>query len=144
MYHLALPALTLGLGQAAIIARMFRSAVLEAVEQDHVRTARAKGLSPFRVLRRHVMRNALPSIVNVALINAVILVAGSVVAETVFSRPGVGRLLVTAVGQKDYPTIQGCLLVFAGSVVVITLVADIISAWLDPRVRSGLAVGGAT
>jgi peptide/nickel transport system permease protein len=142
LYHLVLPAFVLGTGQAAIVARMFRSAVLEVVDMDHVRTARSKGVRGLRLIRRHVLRNALPSIVNISIINAVVLMAGSVVIETVFSRPGVGRLLVTSVGQKDYPTIQGCLLFFAASVVVITLIADIVSAALDPRLRGGLVVAG--
>jgi len=137
-YHLILPAFALGASQAAIIARMFRSAVLNVIGQDFVRTARAKGIGGARLLWNHILRNAFPSIVNVAIINSVILLAGSVVIETVFSRPGVGRLLVTAVGQKDYPTIQGCLLFFAISVVTITLFADIASAALDPRIRSGI------
>lgn len=142
LYHLALPAFTLGASQAAIIARVYRSAVLEVIDQDYVRTARAKGIRGRRLVQRHIIRNSLPSIVNISTINAVILLAGSVVAETVFSRPGVGRLLVTAVGQKDYPTVQGCLLFFAISVVVITLLTDIVAAALDPRLRSNLTVGG--
>jgi peptide/nickel transport system permease protein len=135
--YLALPALTIGLGQSAVVARMFRSALLETLSADYVRTAYAKGVPRRRVVLHHIYRNALNSIISVTMINTIALLSGSIVAETVFSRPGVGRLLVTAVGDKDYPMIQGCILLFAACVVVLSLAADILSATLDPRIMQG-------
>jgi peptide/nickel transport system permease protein/oligopeptide transport system permease protein len=133
--HLILPAAASGLRQAASVIRMTRSAVLEVIGEDYVRTARAKGLAERVIVYKHMLRNALGPIVSIASIDAVILLGGSVVIENVFSRPGVGRLLVTAVSRRDYSMVQGCIFLFALTVLLINLVTDLIYAYLDPRIR---------
>lgn len=135
LHHLALPAVALGARQAAVLTRMSRSAMLDVLRADYVRTARAKGLNERMVVIRHAFRNALIPIVSMTSIETMILLSGSVVIEVVFSRPGVGQLMVSAVSQRDYPMIQGTIFLFAIAVILINLVTDILYAVIDPRVR---------
>ena len=139
--HLILPALTLAVGAGAILTRLTRSAMLEELSHDYVRTARAKGLSERVVVRGHVLRNALGAIVTVTGIRLAALLGGAVIVETIFAWPGIGKYLVDSITARDYPTIQGFVL-FAGSVVLlINLAVDLSYIRLDPRVRLG---GGAS
>ncbi|MFA5028828.1 MAG: nickel ABC transporter permease [Candidatus Methylomirabilota bacterium] len=133
--NLVLPAVTLALQIMAIIARMTRSSVLEVIRQDYVRTARAKGLRERVVLWRHAVRNALLPVVTITGLYFGILLGGVVVIETVFSYPGIGRLLVEAIRSHDYPLVQGGVLIFSVSVCAINLGVDILYAFLDPRIR---------
>jgi peptide/nickel transport system permease protein len=132
---LVLPALTLGTAMAAVLARMLRSSLLETLSEDYVRTARAKGLSPAAVLRRHALRNAALPVVTVFGMQAGALFAGAVITETVFAWPGVGSLLVEAIQRRDFPVVQGCVLLISTTYVVVNAGTDLAYAWLDPRVR---------
>ena len=132
---LVLPALTLGTGMAAVLARMLRSSLLETLSEDFVRTARAKGLSPAAVLRRHALRNAALPVVTVFGMQAGALFAGAVITETVFAWPGVGSLLVEAIQRRDFPVVQGCVLLISTTYVLVNAGTDLAYAWLDPRVR---------
>jgi len=133
--HLVMPALTLGLIASAIIARLTRSSLLEVLGQDYVRTARAKGLAGWNVVVRHSLANALIPIVTIFGLQFGNLLAGAVIVETVFSRPGLGRLLVGGILNKDFPLIQGTILFVATAYVLINLVVDLAYAVLDPRIR---------
>lgn len=133
--HLVLPALTLGMGMSAILTRMTRAALLEQLHEDYVRTARAKGVGEARVLVRHALRNALTVIVTLVGLQFGSLLAGAIIVETIFSWPGVGRLLIQAIQTRDYPVVQGCVLAIALSYVVVNLVTDLFYALIDPRVR---------
>ena len=133
--HLALPAITLGVGSSAIIARLVRSSMLEVLRQEYVVTARAKGLGPSAVTIRHALRNALIPTVTILGLQFGYLLGGTVVVETVFSRQGIGRLAVTAITGKDFDVIQGWALFVATVYIFVNLLVDISYAWLDPRVR---------
>ncbi len=133
--HLILPALTLGMGMSAILTRMTRAALLEQLHENYVRTARAKGVSEVWVLIRHALGNALTVIVTLVGLQFGSLLAGAMIVETVFSWPGVGRLLIQAIQTRDYPVIQGCVLAIALSYVVVNLLTDLFYAFIDPRVR---------
>ncbi|HXA79022.1 MAG TPA: ABC transporter permease [Candidatus Acidoferrales bacterium] len=133
--HLILPAITLGAALAAILTRMVRISVVEELSSDYVRTARAKGLSPSAVLFRHAFRNALIPILTILGLQFGTLLAGTIVTETIFSWPGIGRLAVQAIGARDYPLLQGCILLIAVSYVVVNLLTDAVYALVDPRVR---------
>ena len=133
--HIVLPALTLAGWPAAIIARQTRSALLEAVGRDYVRTARAKGLGERVVVIRHAFRNALLPAVTVIGLEFGTLLGGAVVTETVFAWPGVGHMVVDAIAARDYPLVQGAVLLFATMFVTLNLLADIVYVWLDPRIR---------
>ena len=133
--HLILPAATLGAALAAILTRMVRTAVIEELSADYVRTARAKGLSESAVLFRHAFRNALIPILTILGLQFGTLLAGTIVTETIFSWPGIGRLAVQAIQARDYPLLQGCILFIAVSYVAVNLLTDIIYAFVDPRVR---------
>ena len=133
--HLVLPALTLGLFYMAVYARMTRSAMLEASGQDYVRTARAKGATEGRILRRHVLRNALLPVVTLAGIQAGQLIGGSVLVETVFAWPGIGRLAFDALLARDYQVLLGVFLVTSVLVVLINLATDLVYVVIDPRTR---------
>ncbi len=135
--HLILPAITLGATLAAILTRMVRISVIEELSSDYVRTARAKGLSPTAVLFRHAFRNALIPILTILGLQFGTLLAGAIVTETIFSWPGIGRLAVQAIGARDYPLLQGCILLIAVSYVVVNLFTDAVYALVDPRVRLG-------
>jgi peptide/nickel transport system permease protein len=133
--HLVLPTLTLSVIFVALIARMTRASVLEILTEDYIRTAHAKGVSERRVLIRHALRNAAVPIVSVIGIGIALLLGGVVVTESVFNIPGLGRLTVDAVLARDYPIIQGVILVFSAAYVLINLAVDIAYTVLDPRIR---------
>ena len=133
--HLLLPALTLGAALAAILTRMVRGSMLEELSSDYVRTARAKGLPERKVLFRHAFPNALIPIITIVGLQFGTLLAGAIVTETIFSWPGIGRLTVQAIQSRDYPLLQGCILVIALSYVVVNLLTDLVYALVDPRVR---------
>jgi ABC-type dipeptide/oligopeptide/nickel transport system permease component len=133
--HLILPALTLGLVMTASVARLARSAILNVLRQDYVRTARAKGLKERVVHLRHALRSALIPIVSVTGIWAVSLIGDSVTVEIVFARPGLGKMMVGAILQRDYTALQSIMVIYTGFVVVINLMIDLIYGWVDPRIR---------
>ncbi|HTX16392.1 MAG TPA: nickel ABC transporter permease [Candidatus Baltobacteraceae bacterium] len=133
--HMILPAITLGAALAAILTRMVRSSVIEELSSDYVRTARAKGLSESQVLFRHAFRNALIPILTILGLQFGTLLAGAIVTETIFSWPGIGRLAVQAISARDYPLLQGCILLIAVSYVGVNLLTDMVYALVDPRVR---------
>ncbi len=133
--RLIMPAATLGLGAAAIIARLTRSSLLEVLQQQYIVTARAKGLSFVKVVFRHALRNALIPVVTIVGLQFGNLLAGAVVIETVFSRQGIGRLLVTAILGRDFPLVQGVILFVASVYVVVNLLVDLSYALIDPRIR---------
>lgn len=135
--HLILPALALGLGGAAIIARLTRSSMLDVLRMEHVTTARAKGLAEGIVVMRHGLRTALIPIITLFGLQFGSLLAGTVIIETVFGRPGIGRLVVSAILNKDFPLVQGVVLFVAVGYVGINLVVDMIYAVADPRIRYG-------
>ena len=133
--HLILPAFTLGAALAAILTRMVRTSVIEELSSDYVRTARAKGLSESSVLFRHAFRNALIPIITILGLQFGTLLAGTIVTESIFSWPGIGRLAVQAISARDYPLLQGCILLIAVSYVFVNLLTDLVYALVDPRVR---------
>lgn len=135
VHSLALPALALGLSQAAIITRMTRTTMLEVLGLDFVRTAKAKGLRSRSVIFRHALRNAMVSIVTVVGVAVTVLLSGSIVVESVFSLPGLGRMMIEAVQRRDYPVIQGMLVFVAGVNVLVNLVVDILYVFIDPRIE---------
>ena len=135
LQHLVLPAVSLGVVSSALILRFTRAAMLDVFNDDYIRTARAKGLAEGRVVLKHALKNALIPILTVLGLTAAVLVAGAVVTETVFALPGVGSLVVSAVLRRDYPVIQGALLVIAGLYVLINFAIDMLYLLVDPRVR---------
>jgi len=135
--HLVLPSVTLGTIAAAIIARLTRSSMLEVLGQDYVRTARAKGLGGFAVVVRHALKNALIPIITIFGLQFGNLLAGAVIVETVFSRPGLGRLIVGGILSKDFPLVQGVVLFVATVYVLINVLVDVAYAYADPRIRFG-------
>jgi len=135
IYHLILPALTLGMGMAAILSRMTRASMLEVLNKEYITAAKAKGLSNFAVIAKHGLRNALIPIVTVIGLQFGALLAGAVITETIFSWPGIGRLMIQAINTRDYPLVQGCILIIALSYVLINLLTDILYAYIDPRIR---------
>jgi ABC-type dipeptide/oligopeptide/nickel transport system permease component len=134
--HLILPAITMGSGLAAILTRMVRTAMLEELGQDYIRTARAKGLPERTVLYRHALRNALIPIVTLVGLQFGALLAGAIVTETIFSWPGVGRLTITAISNRDYALVQGCILAVGLTYILVNLGTDILYAVLNPRIRA--------
>lgn len=135
LYHITLPTITLGLAYMALLTRMTRAAMLEVLQQDYIRTARAKGLGTYSVLFVHALKNAAVPIVTTAGIGIAVLIGGAVVTETVFAIPGVGRLTVDAILAHDYPVIQAVILMFSVLYVLLNLAIDISYCLLDPRVR---------
>lgn len=135
--HLILPALTLGLATAALIARITRSSMLEVLGQDYITTARSKGLVERVVIYKHAFKNALIPVVTVMGLQFGTLLGGAVLTETVFSWPGIGRLMVDSILTRDYPVVQGAVLLLAVFFVMINLVVDVIYAFLDPRINYG-------
>ncbi|GGE21245.1 ABC transporter permease [Aureimonas endophytica] len=135
LHHLVLPATTLGLFFMAVYVRMTRASMLEVSRLDFVRTARAKGLRPGAILRRHVLRNALLPVVTLAGLQAGQLVGGAILIETVFSWPGIGRLMFEALGQRDYNLLLGVFVVSAAMVLVFNLITDLLYRLVDPRIR---------
>jgi ABC-type dipeptide/oligopeptide/nickel transport system permease component len=135
LLHLILPAVTLGLGMAAILTRMVRTSMLEELGQDYIRTARAKGLSERRVVYRHALRNALNPVLTVLGLQFGSLLAGAIVTETIFSWPGLGRLTLSAISNRDYALVQGCILAIGLTYVAVNLLTDSVYALADPRMR---------
>lgn len=133
--HILMPSIALGAGLAASISRMTRSAMLDVMHQDYIRTARAKGLSERVTLVSHTLKNALLPIVTVIGLQLGFLLGGAVVVEEVFAVPGVGRLLIYGIGNRDYPLIQGVVMIFAISFILINLIVDLLYSVLDPRIR---------
>ena len=133
--HLVLPAVTLAAASVTIIARLTRATMLEVLGQDYIRTARSKGLVEWRVVLRHGLKNAMIPIVTVIGVQVGYLLGGAVLTETVFAWPGVGTLMVQGILARDFPLVQGCVLVIALSFVLINLAVDLLYAWLDPRIR---------
>jgi peptide/nickel transport system permease protein len=135
MYHLTLPAFALGIVSSALILRFTRASMLDVLGDDYIRTARAKGVTERTVVLRHALKNALIPILTVIGLTAAVLISGAVVTETVFGLPGVGNLVVSAVLRRDYPVIQGALLIIAGLYVLINFIIDMLYLLVDPRVR---------
>jgi peptide/nickel transport system permease protein len=133
--HLVLPSLTLGAALAAILTRMVRASMLEELNQDYVRTARAKGLPERKVLYKHTLRNSLISVVTVVGLQFGSLLAGAMVTETIFSWPGIGRLTLQAINSRDYPLVQGCFLAISVTYIVVNLLTDLVYTLVDPRIR---------
>ena len=137
VHRLFLPAFTLGYSAAAIIARLTRSALLEVLSQDYVVTARSKGLRERVVIARHALRNALIPVITIVGLQVGTLLSGAVIVETVFSRQGIGRMLVTGILNKDLPLVQGTILFVATAYVLINIFIDVLYAYVDPRIRYG-------
>jgi len=135
MEHLVLPAITLGTGITAILARLIRSSMLEVLEQDYIRTARAKGLSENVVILKHALKNAFIPVVTVAGLQFGRLLEGAVIVETIFAWPGIGKTLVDAIFARDFAMIQGCVLFIAVMFSLVNLAVDVSYAYLDPRIR---------
>lgn len=135
--HLVLPALTLGVSMAGILARITRASVLDALAEDYIRTARAKGMSPWHVLVDHALRNALLPVITVAGLQLGTLLAGALITETIFAWPGLGRLTVDAIAARDYPVVQGCILAISIGYLIVNTGTDLLYALADPRIRYG-------
>ena len=133
--HLVLPAVTLGTALAAILARMLRQSLIRVRESDYMRTARSKGLSERAALIRHGLRNALTSVVTIIGLQMGALLSGTLITEMIFSWPGLGRLLIGAIGARDYPLVEGCVLTFAMTYVLVNMAIDFVYAAIDPRLR---------
>jgi peptide/nickel transport system permease protein len=135
--HLVLPSVTLGTIPLAIVAKITRSGMLEVLQSDYIRTARAKGLSATAVIVKHALRNALVPIITVAGLQTGLLLGGAVLTESIFAWPGVGRLTFQAISNRDMPVINGCILLFAGVFVVVNALVDVLYAFVNPRIRYG-------
>ena len=133
--NLVLPAVTLGAPSAAVISRMVRSSLLEILDQDYIRTARAKGLQEWIVIGKHALRNAMVAVVTVIGLQLGYLLGGAVVTETVFAWPGIGRLVVQSILARDFPVVQTCVLILATTFVLMNLLTDLLYSLLDPRIR---------
>jgi peptide/nickel transport system permease protein len=133
--HLILPALTLGLAMAGILTRLTRATMLEAIREDYIRTARAKGLPERLVFFKHALRNGLIPVVTLLGLQLGALLAGSIVTETIFAWPGLGRLVIQAVGARDFPLLQGCVMTIAAGYMIVNLLTDLVYAFIDPRLR---------
>jgi ABC-type dipeptide/oligopeptide/nickel transport system permease component len=133
--HLVLPALTLGAALAAIVARMTRASLVEELGELYVLAARARGVSRGRAVIRHALRNSLIPVVTILGLQLGAVLTGTIITETIFSWPGVGRLLIQAINFRDYPLVQGCILFIAVTYVLMNLLVDVTYAWLDPRIR---------
>jgi dipeptide transport system permease protein len=134
-HHLVLPAIVLGTIPLAVIARMTRSSMLEVLSEDYIRTARAKGLSPLRVVNVHALRNALIPVITVIGLQVGTLLAGAILTETIFSWPGIGRWLIESVRRRDYPSLQGGVLLVATTIVFVNLTVDLLYGLINPRIR---------
>ena len=137
IWHLILPAIVLGTIPLAVIARITRSSMLEVLSEDYVRTARAKGLSPVRVIGLHTLRNALIPVVTVIGLQIGTALAGAVLTETIFSWPGVGKWLIESIARRDYPALQGGILLISSCVIVMNLIIDLLYGAINPRIRHG-------
>jgi ABC-type dipeptide/oligopeptide/nickel transport system permease component len=136
-HALVLPAVAIGARSAALVARMARSSLLEVLNQDYIRTARAKGIAQAGVVRKHALRNAVIPVLTIIGIDIAYLLGGSVVVEFVFARPGLGKLLVDAIYTRDYPVVQGAILVFSFAIVLVNVIIDLVYGLVDPRIRYG-------
>lgn len=137
LHHLVLPTIVLGTVPLAVIARITRSSMLEVLSEDYVRTAKAKGMSPLRVVGLHALRNALIPVVTVIGLSVGSLMAGAVLTETIFSWPGIGSFLIEAINQRDYPSLQGGVLLISSIIILINLGVDLLYALINPRIRHG-------
>jgi dipeptide transport system permease protein len=135
LHHLVLPMIVLGTYPLAVIARMTRSSMLEVLSEDYVRTARAKGLSEFRVISLHALRNALIPVVTVVGLQVGGLLAGAVLTETIFSWPGVGKWLIESIARRDYPALQGGILLISSLVIIVNVLVDVLYGAINPRIR---------
>ena len=135
LQHMVLPTIVLGISGAPVIARLIRASMLEVIRQDYIRALRAHGLPERRVVYRHALRNALNPVITLVGLQFGFLLAGAVIVETVFALPGIGRLMVTAIFSRDYPVIQGGMLLIAVSFVLVNLLTDLTYAWVNPRIR---------
>jgi dipeptide transport system permease protein len=133
--HLILPAVVLGTIPMAVIARQTRSAMLEVLNEDYVRTARAKGLSPRRVIGVHALRNALIPVVTVIGLQVGVLFSGAVLTETIFAWPGIGKWLIDSISRRDYPSVQGGILLIATTIIIVNLLVDLVYGLINPRIR---------
>jgi dipeptide transport system permease protein len=133
--HLILPSIALGTIPLAVFARQTRSAMLEVLNEDYVRTARAKGLPPWRIVGLHALRNALIPVVTVIGLSVGVLLAGAILTETIFAWPGIGKWMVDSISRRDYPSVQGGLLLIAGVVMVVNLTVDLLYGLINPRIR---------
>ena len=134
-FHSSLPAIALALPQAAILSRVARSALIEVLGEDFIRTARAKGLTKSQTLWSHALRNAMIPVVTIMGLQFAFLLAGTIIIENVFYLPGLGRLVFQAITQHDLPVVQGTVLLLVATVVVINFLIDLLYAWIDPRLR---------
>jgi len=134
--HLVLPTIVLGTIPLAVIARQTRSAMLEVLSEDYIRTARAKGLSPWRVNGIHALRNAMIPVITVIGLSVGTLLAGAILTETIFSWPGIGKWMVDSIFRRDYPVVQGGLLLIAVMVMVVNLSVDLLYGWINPKIRN--------
>lgn len=135
IYHLSLPGLTMGLVMTAYITRMCRSVMLNTLEEDYVRTARSKGLQEKRVVYKHALKNAMVPLVSITGVYSVVLIGGSIMVEIIFVRPGLGKMMVGAMLQRDYITLQSIMLIYSSFVVLINLFTDLLYAFIDPRIK---------
>jgi dipeptide transport system permease protein len=133
--HLILPSIALGTIPLAVIARQTRSAMLEVLGEDYVRTARAKGLPPWRIVGLHALRNALIPVITVIGLSVGVLLAGAILTETIFAWPGIGKWMVDSISRRDYPSVQGGLLLIAGIVMIVNLTVDLLYGLINPRIR---------
>jgi ABC-type dipeptide/oligopeptide/nickel transport system permease component len=135
LFHLILPATAIGITASAIVARMTRGSILEVLHEDYIRTARAKGLGEFIIFYKHALRNALVPVITVIGLNVGRLLGGTIVTEIVFGRPGIGKLLVDAIHARDYPQVQGIIIIFAAMIIVVNMLVDLAYSAADPRVE---------
>ena len=135
MSSLILPALTLGSALAAILSRMIRGSMLEVIQEDYIRAARARGLSEFRILGSHALRNAALPIITILGMQFGALLAGAVITETIFSWQGIGQLMIDSIQKRDYPVVQGCVLLVSFIYVLVNLITDLTYIVLDPRLK---------
>lgn len=134
LHHLVLPAIALGFTLAATVSRLSRSAMLEVISQDYIRTARAKGLAERLIIYKHALRNMMIPLLTIIGLFVAIALTGTVLTETVFTRPGLGKMLVDAIGARDYPLAQGAITVFTMTIIVVNLIVDVLYAVFDPRI----------
>lgn len=135
--HLILPTIVLGTIPLAVIARQTRSAMLEVLNEDYIRTAKAKGLSQMRIVGVHALRNAMIPVITTIGLQIGVLMAGAILTETIFSWPGIGKWLIDSISRRDYPSVQGGLLLIAVIIMVVNLIVDLLYGWINPRIRHG-------
>ncbi len=133
--HLILPSIVLGTIPLAVIARMTRSSMLEVLGEDYVRTARAKGVSPLQVVAVHALRNALIPVITVIGLQVGVLLSGAILTETIFAWPGIGKWLIESIARRDYPSVQGGVLLVATAVITVNLIVDLLYGFINPRIR---------